>query len=207
MERTEYKRVSVFPGKQNRQPGMTQYGRFHTLPRIDDGGFVLNESHAILTYLADKHNWALYPKDPQVRARIEEYLHWHHVNTRAITMAWFAPAVRPDLGGGAEFTKMQEVRAVQSLKTLNKMLGESKWLVGDVVTVADICAFAEVSQCLPEFFNLHSLDAYPNVMRWVGDCKQLPMYTETHSDFNKMLPKLLPGFKKYQAQQAKQAKL
>lgn len=56
---------------------------FKKVPTIDDSGFILTESMAIMSYLADKHkksDW--YPTDIQQRARINEYLHWQHLNLR-----------------------------------------------------------------------------------------------------------------------------
>ena len=45
------------------------------VPVIDDGGFVLRESHAILRYLAAKHGrHDLYPSDLRLRARVEACL-------------------------------------------------------------------------------------------------------------------------------------
>lgn len=51
-----------------------------TVPIIVHDGFKLNESHAILVYLANAFNiqdhW--YPKDIKKRALVDLYLHWHH---------------------------------------------------------------------------------------------------------------------------------
>eukprot|EP01060_Flectonema_neradi_P006725 TRINITY_DN145_c3_g3_i1.p1 TRINITY_DN145_c3_g3~~TRINITY_DN145_c3_g3_i1.p1 ORF type:complete len:239 (+),score=40.80 TRINITY_DN145_c3_g3_i1:50-718(+) len=196
MEKTKFEKVSVLPGKGTRTDEFKKQGQFLTVPRIDDNGFILNESHAIMAYLGEKHNWSTYPKDLKVRAKMNEYFNWHHANTRSITNAWFAPGIRPDLVPSKEFAKLQEQRAKQALKHLDRTLATSKWLAGDVVTCADISAFCEISQCLPEFFNLHDLNQYPNVMNWVNNCKKLPCYEEAHAGFFKMLPKLLPMLEK-----------
>ena len=76
-----------------------QINPFRKVPAIDDSGFILTEryssrererdescssSAAILAYLADKHqkhHW--YPGDLKERARVNEYLHWQHLNLRA----------------------------------------------------------------------------------------------------------------------------
>ena len=52
-----------------------------TIPVLEDDGFVLAESNAIVTYLANKYQWTdLYPseKDPRRRALVDWYLHYHH---------------------------------------------------------------------------------------------------------------------------------
>lgn len=49
----------------------------HTVPTLDDDGFILTESRAIAIYLAEKcfpDGHSLYPKDVQQRARIHELL-------------------------------------------------------------------------------------------------------------------------------------
>jgi glutathione S-transferase len=48
------------------------------VPTIDDDGFVLWESHAILRYLADKHpERGLAGTDPKTRALVDQWLFWY----------------------------------------------------------------------------------------------------------------------------------
>ena len=64
---------------------------FPQVPVIDDNGFVVRESSAILRYLAQTKEidpkW--YPTDPEGQARVDEYLHWQHLNTRAGCAMYF----------------------------------------------------------------------------------------------------------------------
>ena len=47
------------------------------VPLLDDDGFLLWESHAIMQYLADKSpGQALYPEDVQARADVNRWLFW-----------------------------------------------------------------------------------------------------------------------------------
>ncbi len=47
------------------------------VPVVVDGGLVLRESHAILRYLAAKHDAeALYPAAPERRVRVEQWMDW-----------------------------------------------------------------------------------------------------------------------------------
>lgn len=57
------------------------------IPAIKDNanGVVLYESPAILQYLADRYGkQQYYPSDVRQRAKINEYLHWHHEHTRFV---------------------------------------------------------------------------------------------------------------------------
>lgn len=57
---------------------------FGKVPAIDDSGFKLIESVAILRYLARKYDvddhW--YPKDLEGQARVDEFLEWQHIGLR-----------------------------------------------------------------------------------------------------------------------------
>eukprot|EP01059_Diplonema_ambulator_P013868 TRINITY_DN24563_c0_g1_i1.p1 TRINITY_DN24563_c0_g1~~TRINITY_DN24563_c0_g1_i1.p1 ORF type:complete len:224 (+),score=63.00 TRINITY_DN24563_c0_g1_i1:50-721(+) len=195
-EGTKFEYVTVMPGKGTRTKEYMAQGRFPTVPRIVDGDFVLNESHAILTYLGEKEEWALYPKDPQVRAKIQEYFNWHHGNTRKVTTAYFAPIVRKDIPFPKEVIAFETLIATNSLKTLNKILAATPFITGHNPTVADISAFCEISQCLPEIFNLTPLEPYPHVKAWLARCKtDIPKYEEAHESFFKIMPRIQAAFK------------
>lgn len=70
-------------GEQRTDLFRDKVNRFRTVPAIIDNEFQLSESIAIFRYLASRYkiddNW--YPKNRHERARIDEYLEWHHLNT------------------------------------------------------------------------------------------------------------------------------
>ena len=71
------------------------------VPAITDEGLNLFESHAILRYLATskkcEDNW--YPKDLKLRAKVDEYLDWHHQNIRHGAEGYFVKTCLQALSG------------------------------------------------------------------------------------------------------------
>lgn len=71
--------------QENLTPEFTKINPCQSVPAIDDGGFKLFESHAILRYLVTKYKLTdFYPQDPHQVGLIECYLDWHHTGTRKI---------------------------------------------------------------------------------------------------------------------------
>ena len=61
------------------------------VPTHEDGDVALYEMPAILIYLREKHGWDdLLPVDLVTRARVHQYLHFHHNWTRRVTMELMA---------------------------------------------------------------------------------------------------------------------
>src|SRR5438270_8689994 len=71
--------IDLFTGEHVRDP-YASINPNKMIPVLDDDGFVLSESSAILKYLADKFNSPAYPKDLQQRARVNEVMDWFNSN-------------------------------------------------------------------------------------------------------------------------------
>ncbi len=67
----EHTLVSIPKGEQMK-PEFLKLNPQHTIPVYKEGDLVLNESRAILAYLATVHrDEELYPRDPKVRAMVD----------------------------------------------------------------------------------------------------------------------------------------
>ncbi|KAF5290822.1 hypothetical protein FQA39_LY14584 [Lamprigera yunnana] len=117
----------------------------HTVPTlIDDDGTIIWDSHAINTYLISKYGKddSLYPKDLVLRAKIDQRLHFDS------GLAY--PGVRrisePILFFGKK-TIAEDLKAknVETYGFLETFLKDSKWMVGDNVTVADLCLIPSIT--------------------------------------------------------------
>ena len=164
-----------------------------TIPAIDDDGLVLWESHAILIYLCEKHGWHdLWPADPEGRARVNQYLHFHHRNTRELVIQWSRalwPAVfevkDPDEAWYKRntFPGMQNNAEVveNTLAIIDGMLRKSAYLAGSTLTIADISAYEELGQNQAKYANCTDYTAYPDISRWLAEVESLPFHAEAHA--------------------------
>ena len=176
--------IDLFTGE-HYQPAFEAINPNHLVPVLEDGGFRLTESSAILKYLADKIDSPLYPKDPQARARVNERMDW--VNTqlcRDLAYGTVYPQIFPfhkrrsDEAQSAQLQWGTE-RAQGWLKVLDgHLLGPDRpYLCGNAMTIADYFAASFVA--LAELIG-SDLAAYPNVHAWLARMKALPSWASVN---------------------------
>ena len=180
--------VDIFTG-QHMQPPYEAVNPNRQIPVLEDEGFRLTESSAILKYLAEKTGSAAYPKDLQQRARVNERMDW--VNTqfnRDFCYGFVYPQVfgthkrRSEEAQNAQLQWGRE-RAQGWLKVLDSHLlaPGSKFLCGDSISLADyFCApFVHVGELTGSDFS-----AYPNLRAWMARMKALPNWDKTFEAIN-----------------------
>lgn len=160
---------------------------FQKVPFIVDNGSVLTESIAILRYLCRSYDVAdhWYPKDSQKQARVDEYLEWQHLNTRAHCMEYFQhKALLPLLTGRLTDPKkilLLEKKMDENLNLLeNVWLKEKLFLCGDEISVSDLVAACEIEQ--PRMAGFDPLANRPNLSKWFARVQSefSPFYEEAH---------------------------
>ncbi len=156
-----------------------------TIPSIEDKetGFVLSESHAIMSYLCNKFDWNdLYPSNHEERAKVDSYLHLHHRNVREASIGLVAPKVRKDLNFSEDFLKISQANINKAFKALeNGWLAQSRYLTGDQLTIADMSAYVEIGQLQSKFTNVYDFTPFPNIRRWLEDMNQVAYHDEVHT--------------------------
>ena len=186
--------VMINPGSKgdngSRNPNYLEKNPGGTIPTIEepDTGFTLGEAHAIMTYLSRIHGWTdVYPRDDQVCARIDQYLHYHHRNVRDTSLGLVAPKVRKDLDIPEivqEGARRTVTNALHTLETY--FLADNRFLTGDSLTLADFSAYSELGQAQPQFTNVYDLSAFPNVLRWMKEMTDVPYHDEVHVALSEM---------------------
>lgn len=181
----DYVLVDLMAGAQH-QPEYKAVNPNAMVPVLDDGGFVLTESAAILRYLAAKSGSSAYPADLQARARVDE------------AMAWFYGNYYKDFGYGLVYPQLfphhkrrtDEAHAATiewgQAKTLrwlgvleSHFLGRGDaFLCGGQPTLADYVGVEMV--VIGELVGCKFAD-FPNIRAWIGRMKALPHWAEAHA--------------------------
>ena len=134
----------------------------------------------------------LYPTNPQARARVDHYLHWHHRNTREVTIRLFAPAVRPDLKIPKAMVLEGDAVVGAVMSAIETMLaGSGAFLASDCAagpTLADFACYAELGQCQEKYCGLWDFEPYPQIRRWMAAMEALPGFAASHADLGKAGP-------------------
>lgn len=155
------------------------------VPVIDDNGFILSESPAILQYIVDSRSLSEWqPRDAQTAAKINFWMHWHHSNSRKATRAVLIPHMFPPKHNGDEIRSNGFKELSKATTYLNDFLSVSgsKFLVNDTLTLADLLIVTEYDQLMPEAFNLFDFHPFPFVDKWVSEVrKAVPCYQEFYS--------------------------
>jgi glutathione S-transferase len=110
------------------------------VPTIEDDGFVLWESHAVVRYLAANHGMGtLCPADPQARASAERWMDWTHSFSREFQRPVFWPLVRtPPEQRDMKAVDQAIATCMNLLKVPEQYLANTPYLAGTSFTMGDI---------------------------------------------------------------------
>lgn len=142
---------------------------FGQVPVLEDGDTIVNDSNGILVYLAQKYDrsgkW--YPHDPATQAEIQR---WLSVAAGHVAYGPAAARLVTVFGAGLDHERAKQV-AHNLFVTMDKFLEGREWLVGDKATIADVANYSYIAHA-PE--GGVSLEAYPNIRRWLNNIRSLP---------------------------------
>nr|AGV08610.1 glutathione S-transferase [Nephotettix cincticeps] len=158
------------------KPEFVKINPQHNVPTLDDNGFAINESRAIICYLAEKYGKddSLYPKDPKKRALVNQRLYFD-IGT---LYQRFGDLYYPVMFGGAPFDEEKKKKLDEAYGFLDKYLEDGKWAAGDNYTLADIALVASVTSAEVVGYDVAK---YPNVAKWLAKAKStLPGYAEAN---------------------------
>ncbi|XP_049803091.1 glutathione S-transferase 1-like [Schistocerca nitens] len=160
-----------------KKPEYLKMNPMHQIPTIDDGGYFLSDSHAIVTYIVDKYakNDSLYPKDILKRSIVHERLFFDVALYTKVLNYVVAPLLFKK-----EPSDESRDSLIDSLETAERFLTTNKFIAGDSLTIADYCCYCSITFVdVPQKSRI-DLTNYKNIQRWMD-----------------LLHKTSPLFKKY----------
>ncbi|KAL8576061.1 hypothetical protein ACOMHN_001411 [Nucella lapillus] len=184
----EDKPVALRKGEHLTEEYANKIHPFKLVPTVIDGDFRLTESLAIVDYLSRTRQVAdhWYPQDVQKRARVNEYLHWQHLNTRAqCAMLFQHLLIIPRMKGAAvdqaQVTKQRKAvqRVVKHLESY--FLKDTPFISSNTITVADLFGACEMMQ----IYAVREEGLYgssPRVSAWMDRVQKetSPLFDEAH---------------------------
>ena len=183
----EFRLVDLLKGEHLGEP----YGAINPsrlVPVLEDDGFRLTESSAILKYLADRTHSPAYPTDLRKRATVNERMDWINCNFyRDFGYGLCYPQLFPNHKRANEAVQAATIawgkeKTKSWLRVLDThLIGPSqKFLCGDEITIADffgapILTLGEAIRC--------DFSPYPNLTRWLGNMKALRSWSKVNEAF------------------------
>jgi glutathione S-transferase len=152
-----------FKGGEHRSAAYLALNPYGRMPTLEDGGFVLYESTAILEYLEAKHPAPpLLPSGARERALCAMHIKLCDleigVHTRALIFpSRFLPREKWDLP--AMEAAREQIR--KYLDVVERQLGDREWLVGDRYSLADLCVTP-----FAQFWEVLGIAPPPKVAAW-----------------------------------------
>lgn len=153
------------------------------VPVLEDDGFLLWESCAIMQYLADKQGGAaLYPQDLKARADINRWMFFaaQHFAPAIGILTWERLWKKLVTGQGPDPVEIAkgETFVHQHAAVLDKHLAAHQWLSGNAVTLADYAVAAPLMYVTRASI---PVEKYSHLLAWFARVQQLPAWQQTET--------------------------
>jgi len=172
-----------FASGELKRPEYTRIQPFGQIPAIDDEGFVLFESSAIVLYLAEKSG-RLLPRSREGRALAAQWA-FAAVNTvePALAELFLLDHFTPDQDRAKERRPAVVQQVETRLATLDRELARRSFLLGDTFTAPDIL----MTTVLRIVQHTDLLRAAPNVAAYQERCEARPAWRKVVAEHHQRL--------------------
>jgi glutathione S-transferase len=151
------------------------------MPTLEDDGFVVWESNAILFYMAAKRpDRGLWPSELKEQADVVRWLAWEsaHWDAESCGMVAYEKASKAVLGLGPPdpaFIERGEKNFSRFAAVLDGSLKHKTWLVGERLTIADF----SIGGFVPSAERLGlPVGNFPEIVRWYEGLSELPAWRD-----------------------------
>jgi len=182
----EYKKVDLRAGEQQK-PEFLKVNPVGKIPAIDNDGFLLFESGAIIKYLSDKNNSFLYPKGLKERAIVDQWLDFVTLHVGgAMQKVTFNRVFAPRRGLAIDENSLKEGQMFleRFLPIVEGQLAKNPNLTGQQLTLADITLLSALD---PAEVSGIDLAPYPQISKWRANLRTQNFYTKCHKEYGEEL--------------------
>ncbi len=182
----EYIQVKIREGE-NRTPEFLKLHPAGKIPVIDDHGFVLFESNAIIKYLARKAKSPLYPSELEKRAVVDQWINFSSIHIgEAVGKVLYNRIFAPMLKVPVDERSIQDGLKFldRFLPVVNYQLAQNAYLAGKDLSLADMTLLAALDPC--EVAQI-DISFYSNIVKWRRDLKQKDFYTKCYKAYGESL--------------------
>lgn len=179
----EFIEVDLLKGA-HKKPWYLQLHPGGKIPVIDDNGFRLFESVAIMKYLCRKQQSPLYPHEMKAQAIVDQWCDYasQHLDVQMVRVA-YPIFIAPKIGEpvSEKSIEMGKKMIYQLMPVFELALSQSAYLAGADLTIADINLLA-----ITDPAKKLSLDfqRYPHFTKWRAKLKAMPFYQKTKTAFS-----------------------
>jgi len=157
------------------------------VPVIDDDGFVLFESGAVIKYLANKKESDLYPKDIKQRALVDQWIDFSTLHiSNALNKVIFNRIFAPRMGRPVDEQSLKDGMMFLNrfLPIVEQQLSENAYLAGEKFSLADITLLSALD---PAEVAEIDISRYPAIVKWRNVLKQKDFYKSCHEEYGTVL--------------------
>jgi glutathione S-transferase len=146
------------------------------VPTIEDGDYVLWESHAICRYLSMQYGGeAIYPADPKARASVDRWMDWLLATVVPVDVPVFWGTIRTPPEKQDKAAIAENVKKLSGVfQILEERLAGRSYLEGNRVTLADLLLGIFVYRYLNNPFI--ERPSQPNLVAWCERLRVRPSY-------------------------------
>ena len=165
-----------------------EYGKLNPnrlVPTIDDDGFILWESYAIIRYLCRQYGMGtLWPQDPKQSALADQWMEWTNSRFMGTFFPVFWALIRTDKQAQNHDKITQLARATgELLQIVENNLEDKKYMVGDQISMGDI----PLGSMMFKYYTLEiQRPSLPNIESWYARlCKREAYQRHAMNPFGK----------------------
>lgn len=183
----EHECIRVRPGSDTQTDEYLAMHPAGKVPAINDDGFLMFESNAIMKYLCRKHRSDLYLDDLHSQAKVDQWIDFVSVHIGSAFGRVLFNKVFADL-----FDREKDERSMQDgynfinrfMPIIDAQLGKSAYLASDQMTIADLILLATLDPS--EVIDI-DIGAYSHIQPWREQLRQQSFYHDIHSSYGQTL--------------------